>query len=222
MQIRTHRWIFRTDPTALQWGHRQTSSNAFVQLILVFPHKVLQSTSKVHIARQPAKDEIEAGNTRNPTNSLLLVSFIRLFFSIGIYPDVLSQMSNSFSSLFSSCVCNVAHAIAVLAAASLIFLWSNYVPVHHRGDSKQECGTLYVLRTGLRVNGMIILYEYFGVPLQTTAEVRRKSKGGTSPASSLPACPATAGESAPDAGHRDGPNSGCQRGHGTDTPGEVM
>lgn len=30
---------------------------------------------------------------------------------------------------------------------------------------------------------MAILFEYFGVPLQTPAEVRRKSKGGTNPMS---------------------------------------
>lgn len=76
-----------------------------------------------------------------------------------------------------------------------------HVPVHHRGDSKREYGILYVLQTGLRANGMVILYEYFGVPLQTTAAVRRKSKGGTSRVSPLPAHPAAAGESAPDAGH---------------------
>ena len=74
----------------------------------------------------PKKMKLRPKTKQNPTNPLLLVSFIRLLFSMRIYPDVLSQMSNSFSSSFFSCVSNVAHAIAALAAASLIFLWSKW------------------------------------------------------------------------------------------------
>lgn len=134
-------------------------------------------------------------------------------------------MSNSLSSSFFSCVSDVARAIAVLVTASLIFLWSKWdhmcqytIKVIQRGNMG-SC--MFCELDSLRPNGMVILYEYFGVPLQTTAEVRRKSKGGTSPVSSLPACPAATGESARDAGHWGGPNGSCQKGHGTDTPGEV-
>ena len=141
-----------------------------------------------------------------------------------IYPDVLSQMSNSFPSSFFSCVSNVAHAIAALATASLIFLWSKWdhmcqyiIEAIQKGNTGSY---MFWELDWLRANGMVILYKYFGVPLQTTAEVRRKSKGGTSPVSPPPSL----------SGHRWwvspgcralGPNSGCQRGHGTDTPGEV-
>lgn len=134
-------------------------------------------------------------------------------------------MSNSLSSSFFSCVSDVARAIAVLVTASLIFLWSKWdhmcrytIEVIQRGNMG-SC--MFCELDSLRANGMVILYEYFGVPLQTTTEVRRKSKGGTSPVSSLPARPAATGESARDAGHWGGPNGSCQKGHGTDTPGEV-
>lgn len=128
------------------------AANAFVHLIMFFPKELLWNISKtVSPGSLPEKMKLRLETKQTTANSLLLVSFIRLVFSVRIYLDVLSQMTNSFSSSFFSCVSDVAYAIVVLATASLIFLWSkwDHVPVHHRGDLKREYRILYNLQTGL-------------------------------------------------------------------------